>query len=172
MRFEDKPEFKIIMDRMAATFGKELSIEQVELYFEELQGYSIQMVRKGVAAAIDMRDPEDRFLRGAILTLSEIRRGIDAVEERESKQGKIGCRTCQWTGWLTQKADETGKKIIAWPCECLYREAKKDLKKKKRIGSQEELYDRYRRIIVRAYEAHQERYGSLEEPEEKEEIPF
>jgi len=159
MDFKDKPKFKAIMDRMASHFGQPMIIDQLEFYFEELQGYSLPQISEAVNIAIDLRDPADKFLRNKMLSISEIRVAMDVLDERMSQNRKVGCKECSWTGWMTSK-DSQGR-LVAWPCSCLYEEAKKAREKKKRIGSIEEKMDHYRDQVINCYEAHQKKYGDL-----------
>jgi len=159
MDFNDKPRFKTIMDRMANHFGQPMTIDQLEFYFEELQGYTLLQIKEAINVAMDLRDPADKFLRNKMISIPEIRMAMDVIDERMSQNRKVGCKECSWTGWMTSK-DSQGR-LITWPCSCLYEEVKKIRKKKKRIGSIEEKMDRFRDHIINCYEAHQKKFGGI-----------
>ena len=161
MDFKDKPQFKVILDRMAQHFGQSINLDTLEFYYSELKGYPLPMIKRAINVAIDMRDPNDRFLRNAIISVTEIRRAIEYIEELENKDRKTGCKKCEFIGWITTK-DKLGR-LVASPCECLYKEAKKGLERKKRIGSSDEKNDIYRKIIIDAYERYQKKYGGANE---------
>jgi len=159
MDFKDKPQFKVALDRMAQHFGQKINLDTLEFYYSELKGYPLPVLKRAINVAIDMRDPDDKFLRNSIISVTEIRRALEYIEESENKNRKIGCENCDWKGWLISK-DSYGR-LIARPCKCLYNEAKKALEKRKRPGSLDEHNDRYRKLIIDAYEMYQKKYGGL-----------
>lgn len=152
----DKAEFKAILNRSARTVGKEMLQDDIEFFYTELKEYSLRTIEIAVKRAMNDRDPDDVFLKRSPLTVQEIRTAAEKILEAEVTDGKVGCEHCNGKGWIISE-DEL-RRLVARPCECLYKVTKERFLKKGKPSR----FDAYKRKIVAAYEAHQKKWG--EEP--------
>jgi len=163
MNFSDKPEFRKKLVELATVVGRTITSEEAKAYFNQLEEYPINLLIKAMDKALHDRDPADVFLKTMLVTVPEITTAIEEITKRmpgeESRVSK--CKKCAGGGWITW--EDRLKRIVARPCECLYEEAKKTIKKK---GKPSHL-DAYRKRTIGAYEHHQKQWGPEPEIQEK-----
>lgn len=157
MDYKDKATFDAKLKENSKKLRKNITDEETEIFYEELKEYPLEILTEAMVKAIRDRDPDDIYSQRAGLTCPEIRIAADRILEGKPKEGRLGCERCGGKGWITNVAGSGG--LIAWPCECLYKIAKEALRRKKRSGSEQERLDRYRKIIINAYEYHQKNWS-------------
>jgi len=150
MDLKDKPAFRNKMDQIALKLDRKLDEEQYKVYFDDLKSYPIKIIEKAMDQALRDRDPEDVFLRRAMITTPEIRQAAEDLINRKKKAGKVGCEKCKPTlGWITETT-KTGR-FVAHPCDCLAEIVRSELNRKNRSRADRD-YDKYRLGIIAAYE--------------------
>lgn len=150
MDFNDKVAFRKKMEETAIKVDRKLDKEQCDVFFDDLKDYSIRIIEKAMDQALQDRDPEDIFLRRAMLTIPEIRQAAEELSKEKKTTLKLGCLKCEPTnGWITEMTKDG--RFIAHPCDCLAEIVKAELKKKNRSRVSREN-DRHRRGILVAYE--------------------
>ncbi len=161
MHFNDKPEFRKKLVEMATVVGRTITADEVDPYFKQLEEYPIDLLKKAMDQALHDRDPDDVFMKNALVTVPEIRAAFeDLARPVEGEAGPIAsCKICGGTAWITGFDKE--KKMIAWPCKCLYESCKASLDNKASAANA------HRKRIMKAYEYHQKKWGGLENAENK-----
>jgi len=156
MDFNDKPAFKEKMEQIARKLDRKLDDEQCNIFFDDLRrDYSIKIIEKAMDQALRDRDPDDIFLRRAMLTIPEIRQAAEELSKKEEVTGKLGCLRCEPTnGWILE-ITKTGR-AVAHPCDCLAEIVRAHLKNKNRTKADRDL-DKFRRETLIAYEASKSR---------------
>ena len=150
MEFNDKPAFRIKMQNIARKVDRKLDEEQCNVFFDDLKDYSINIIEKAMDQALRDRDPEDIFLRRAMITIPEIRQAAEDLRKEKKATNKLGCLRCEPTnGWITETTKDG--RFIAHPCDCLAEIVMAELKSKNRTRANREN-DRHRRGILVAYE--------------------
>jgi len=150
MDFNDKPAFRTKMEKIAIKVDRKLDEEQCDVFFDDLKDYSIKIIEKAMDQALRDRDPEDIFLRRAMITIPEIRQAAEELSKEKEATGKLGCLRCEpRKGWITETTKDG--RFIAHPCDCLVEIVQAELKKKNRTRAARE-HDRHRRGILVAYE--------------------
>ena len=118
MDFNDKPAFRIKMQNIARKIDRKLDDEQCDVYFDDLKEFTINIVEKAMDLALRDRDPDDIFLKRAILTIPEIRQAAEDLIKEKRTTLKLGCLKCEPTlGWTTETTKDG--RFIAHPCDCL-----------------------------------------------------
>ena len=151
MDFNDKPAFKEKMEQIARKIDRKLDDEQCNIFFDDLRrDYSIKIIESAMDQALRDRDPDDIFLRRAMLTIAEIRQAAEELSKKEEVAGKLGCLRCEPTlGWITETTKDG--RFIAHPCDCLAEIVRAHLKNKNRTKADRDL-DKFRRGTLIAYE--------------------
>lgn len=150
MEFNDKPAFRIQMQKIARKVDRKLDEEQCDIFFDDLKDLSIHVVEKAMDIALRDRDPDDAFLTRAMLTIPEIRRAAEELIKEKKVEGKIGCEKCLPTkGWILE-ITKTGRGV-ARPCDCLAEIVRAELNRKNRTRS-DRVDDKRREDILIAYE--------------------
>ena len=157
MHFNDKPEFRNKLVEMATVVGRAIAGDDVDAYFNQLEEFPIELITRGMDKALHDRDPDDIFMKNALVTVPEIRTAIeDMARPKEDQIGMVtGCKKCHGNGWIIGQDRE--KRMISWPCSCLYAVSKQSLGKKGKWSD-----DTYRKRIIRAYEYHQKEWGGTD----------
>jgi len=158
MDFNDKPAFVEKMEQIARKVDRKLDDEQCDIFFDDLRrDYSIKIIERAMDQALRDRDPDDIFLRRAMLTIPEIRQAAEEISKKAEDEttSKLGCLRCEPTnGWILE-ITKTGR-AVAHPCDCLAEIVRAHLKKKNRTKADRE-YDKYRREILLAYDVSKSR---------------
>ena len=150
MDFNDKPAFRNKMEKIAQKVDRKLDDEQCDIYFDDLKDFKINVVEKAMDLALRDRDPDDIFLRRAILTIPEIRQAAGELIKEKGTTLKLGCLKCEPTfGWITETTKDG--RFIAHPCDCLAEIVRARLKNKNRTRTDRDL-DKFRRETLIAYE--------------------
>ena len=150
MNFNDKPVFMRKMEQIARKVDRKLDREQCDVFFDDLKDFSIEVVEKAMDLALRDRDPDDAFLKRAMLTTPEIRRAADELINKKKETGKLGCEKCLPTkGWILE-VTKAGR-VIGHPCDCLANVVRTELNKKSRTRA-DRMDDRHREDILVAYE--------------------
>jgi len=156
MDFNDKPAFRNKMEKIAHKVDRKLDDEQCDVFFDDLRrDYSIKIIERAMDQALRDRDPDDIFLRRAMLTIPEIRQAAEELSKKEDVTGKLGCLKCEPTlGWITETTKDG--RFIAHPCDCLAEIVRARLKNKNRTRTDRDL-DKFRRETLIAYEVSKSR---------------
>jgi len=150
MDFKDKPAFRNKMEQIALKIDRKLDEDQCNVFFNDLKDYSIKIIEKAMDQALRDRDPEDIFLRRAMITIPEIRQAAEDLRKEKKSTLKLGCLRCEPTnGWITETTKDG--RFIAHPCDCLAEIVMAELKRKNRTRATREN-DRHRRGILVAHE--------------------
>jgi len=150
MEFNDKIAFRKKMEETALKVDRKLDKEQCDVFFDDLKDYSIKIIERAMDQALRDRDPEDIFLRRAMITIPEIRQAAEELIKEKKTTLKLGCLKCEPTnGWIAGKTKDG--RFIAHPCDCLAEIVMAELKRKNRTRATREN-DRHRRGILVAYE--------------------
>lgn len=99
MKFEDKATFYNKLFRAHKKVGRTIGREEADVFFEDLQGFPIELVLKGIDRANKDRDYDDVFQRNKMLETAEIRRAIEKVLASPGSV-RSGCDKCQGTTWI------------------------------------------------------------------------
>lgn len=150
MDFNDKPAFRIKMQKIALKVDRKLDEEQCDVFFDDLKDYSIRIIEKAMDQALQDRDPDDIFLRRAMITIPEIRQAAEYLRKEKKATLKLGCLRCEPTSGYVTETTKDGR-FIAHPCDCLVEIVKAELKRKNRTRADRDN-DRHRRGILIAYE--------------------
>lgn len=156
MHFNDKPEFRNKLVELATVVGRTIAGDDVDAYFNQLEEFPINLLTKAMDKALQDRDPSDIFYKNALVTVPEIRTAIeDIARPEEGKTGTVaGCQICGGGGWILGQDKE--KKVITWPCSCLYTACKETLDNKPSAANA------HRKRIIKAYEYHQKEWGDID----------
>ena len=150
MDFNDKPAFRNKKEKIAHKVDRKLDDEQCDVYFDDLKEFTINIVEKAMDLALRDRDPDDIFLRRAMITIPEIRQAAEDLIKEKRTTLKLGCLKCEPTlGWITETTKDG--RFIAHPCDCLAEIVRARLKNKNRTRADRE-YDKFRRETLIAYE--------------------
>ena len=168
MNFNEKGTFAEKMMEMARVMGPPIDDNDVDAYFNQLVEYPLEIVVRAIDVSIHIRDPGDKFLQKTLITLPEILGAINKLTEpSKDRVGTVAsCKMCQGMGWITGEDKE--RRLISWPCKCLYESARKTLARKQRPTAATEETRKCCKTIVAAYEYHQKKWGAGSEPKEKE----
>lgn len=150
MNFNDKPAFMEKMQQVARKVDRKVDDEQCDVFFDDLKDFTIEIIERAMDLALRDRDPDDVFLRRAMLTTPEIRQAADELINKKKETGKLGCEKCLPTkGWILEitKAGRT----VAHPCDCLADIIRTELNKKNRTRASR-VEDKHREDILVAYE--------------------
>ena len=160
MNFYDKVAFSNKMMEMAKVMGPVIDDEDIEAYFNQLGEYSVEIIVKAIDMAIHLRDPDDKFLEKTLITLPEILGAIHKlIKPPEGEPGTVAsCKACHGMGWIA--GEDEKKRLVSWPCKCLYNSAKENVGKKRRPTAATEESQRCAKSIVAAYEYHQRKWGT------------
>ncbi|MBA7513299.1 hypothetical protein ES705_05314 [subsurface metagenome] len=155
MEFNDKPAFRIKMQNIARKVDRKLDEEQCDVFFDDLKDYPIRIIEKAMDQALQDRDPDDIFLRRAMITIPEIRQAAEELSKEKRTTSKLGCLRCEPTkGWITETTKDG--RFIAHPCDCLAEIVRAHLKRKNRTRADRDL-DKFRRETLIAYEVSKSR---------------
>ena len=156
MHFNDKPEFRKKLVEMATVVGRTITPDEVDPYFKQLEEYPIDLLTKAMDKALRDRDPDDVFMKNALITVPEIRAAIeDLARPAEGEAGSVArCKICNSCGWIMGL--DKDKRAIAWPCRCLYESCKATLDNKASAANA------HRKRIIKAYEFHQKKWGGTD----------
>jgi len=150
MDLKDKPSFRKKMEEVAIKLDRKLDKEQCEVFFKDLRDYPIKIIEKAFDQALKDRDPDDIFLKRAMITIPEIRQVAEDLRREKILIPKIGCERCQPVrGWIIE-ITKSGR-YIAHPCDCLAEMVKAELRRKNRTRADRD-HDRYRKGILASYE--------------------
>ena len=150
MDFNDKVAFRKKMEETALKVDRKLDKEQCDVFFDDLKGYSIKIIERAMDQALRDRDPEDVFLRRAMITIPEIRQAAGELIKEKRTTLKLGCLKCEPTlGWITETTKDG--RFIAHPCDCLAEIVRARLKNKNRTRVDRDL-DKFRRETLISYE--------------------
>lgn len=150
MDFNDKVAFRKKMEETALKVDRKLDKEQCDVFFDDLKHYSIKIIEKAMDQALRDRDPEDIFLRRAMITIPEIRQAAEDLRKEKKTTLKLGCLRCEPTnGWILETTKDG--RFIAHPCDCLAEIVRTHLKNKNRTRADRDL-DKYRRETLIGYE--------------------
>lgn len=115
MKFEDKAQFYQRLSQAAIKVGRKIGREEADVFFNDLQEYPINVILKAIDKALHDRDPEDRYITTALLTIPEIRGAVRKVLTAPGIK-KSGCDKCSGSTWILEKVK--GMQPIAHRCEC------------------------------------------------------
>jgi len=150
MNFNDKPTFMKKMQQVARKVDRKIDDEQCDVFFDDLKDFSIEVIERAMDLALRDRDPDDVFLRRAMLTTPEIRQAAEELINKKKETGKLGCEKCLPTkGWILEIA-KSGR-AIAHPCDCLADIVRRELNAKNRTRASR-IDDKHREDILVAYE--------------------
>jgi len=154
-------EFSTALLEAARVIGKTLGEGDAKPMFNYLSGYPLKIVIQAMERALRKRDPDDIFQKSLMLTGIEIEQAAREIMNEALPQGMEGkvnrCKICNGDGWLLQGAEKG--RTEAYPCRCLYESNREGLRRKKRPGSLDESLDSSRRLVLKAYEYHQRKWG-------------
>lgn len=162
MDFNDKANFAEALNRTAISLNRKITTEETDVYFKELMEYPFDLVKRGIKVAIISRDPDDIYLKRAMLTVPEIRIAIEGIQDEEKAMrreagGSVrNCEKCDGMGW--QYAGGAGGTLVAWPCECLYQAAEQALRENKRMDPESK---RQCKSVIAAYHYHAKNWGGI-----------
>lgn len=161
MNLTDLGDFSEALSGSARIVGRTVGEKEMKSMFNFLINYPLKVVLKAMDRALRKRDPEDIFLKTALVTGIEIEQAIEEIIDEsipEGVEGKVSrCKICNGNGWLT--SEDESKRLVAHPCKCLYEAAQEALRKKKRPGSMEARLDQERKRIVASYEIYEKNWG-------------
>lgn len=150
MNFNDKPTFMRKMQQIARKVDRKVDDEICDVFFDDLKDFSIEITEQAMDLALRDRDPDDAFLRRAMLTTPEIRQAAEELINKKKETGKLGCEKCLPTkGWILETT-KTGR-AVAHPCDCLAEIVRTELNKKNRTRTSR-VDDKSREDILVAYE--------------------
>ena len=89
MDFNDKPAFRIKMQNIARKVDRKLDEEQCDVFFDDLRDLPIKTIEKALDQALRDRDPEDIFLRRAMITIPEIRQAAEELRKENNPQARL-----------------------------------------------------------------------------------
>ena len=94
MNFNDKPAFMEKMQQIARKVDRKVDDEICDVFFDDLKDFSIEITEQAMDLALRDRDPDDAFLRRAMLTTPEIRQAAEELINKRKETGKLGCEKC------------------------------------------------------------------------------
>ncbi|MFH1625607.1 MAG: hypothetical protein ABID54_10720 [Pseudomonadota bacterium] len=166
MVLNDKPKLQEILDNKATLVGRVIEKADVDAYFDYLQAFPLDLIDKAATQALRDRDPEDVFLKTQMVTAIEIEQAASRIIEVRSEAESGKCPMCGNSRWIAENVrmkiktkDGTEKeieKLVAHPCECLYKMAADILRHKSRSHKDREN-DHFRDTVIKSYEAYQKR---------------
>lgn len=99
MEFKDKATFYDRLFRAHKKVGRTIGREETDVFFEDLKGFPLELVLKGIDRANQDRDYDDVFQRNKMLETSEIRKAIEKVLASPGSK-RSGCDKCEGTTWI------------------------------------------------------------------------
>lgn len=162
MNFNELGSFSEKLAWAASVQGRSIGKTEAKDMFKFIEDLPLDTVLLAIERAIRRRDPDDIFLKTALITGPEIRQAAEEIIAESRSEGDVGstgrCKICDGMGWIANVEDEKGC-LIAWPCECLYKTAKDTLARKQRPTAAAEETRKCCKSIVAAYEYHQRKWG-------------
>jgi hypothetical protein len=122
MEFTDKKKFYDKMEEMARSFDRNITTNEVDYSFRMLKDYPFWAVDRAIDKAIKDRDGTDLYLARSLLSIPEIRAAADEVLLKETPEIKIGCKECNYTGFILTTPRDAEGRVTGQPqarrCEC------------------------------------------------------
>lgn len=122
MGFTDRKAFHEKMEKMARSFDRNITTDEIDYSFRLLKDYPFWAIDRAIDKAIKDRDGTDLYLTRSLLTVPEIRAAADEILLKETPELKIGCPDCNYTGFILTDPKDAEGRVIGQPqarrCEC------------------------------------------------------
>lgn len=123
MEFADRKDFHEKMEKMARSFDRNITTDEVDYSFRLLKDYPFWVIEKAIDKAIKDRDGTDIYLTRSLLSIPEIRTAADEILLKETPEVKIGCQECNYTGFILKDSKDAEGRVTGQPqarrCKCL-----------------------------------------------------